>query len=110
MESMEYKLVNDLLRHYKKEIRPIKQSGDITYVFVELSLFDVLELVSSIFNFLRFYFNIKFKFSSHLCQVTKYLIKNTFILLNLIHIVTKLDFKSSVIVFITTFYMFRFMV
>lgn len=43
--SIEYQLVNDLLSSYNKHIRPVKNPGDVTYVFVELSLFNVLKLV-----------------------------------------------------------------
>lgn len=44
--STEYRLVNFLLSHYNKHIRPIKEVNEVTFVFVELSLFNVLKMVS----------------------------------------------------------------
>ncbi|XP_064087428.1 uncharacterized protein LOC135202107 [Macrobrachium nipponense] len=42
--SAEHKLFDVLFSDYNKHIRPIRRHGDITYVFFELSLFDVLML------------------------------------------------------------------
>ncbi|XP_066975356.1 uncharacterized protein [Macrobrachium rosenbergii] len=42
--SAEHKLFGVLFSNYNKHIRPIRKHGDVTYVFFELSLFDVLML------------------------------------------------------------------
>ncbi|XP_068208684.1 neuronal acetylcholine receptor subunit alpha-7-like [Palaemon carinicauda] len=43
-DAAEHRLFANLMKKYNKHIRPIKTHGEITEVFFELSLFDVLEL------------------------------------------------------------------
>ena len=46
--SAEHRLSYHLLNGYNKHVRPVTETGEITFVFVELSLFNILKMVSVI--------------------------------------------------------------